>query len=308
VDLKNTSCLTQMSFALAVARCNNLDELQFSLHGPAAESAWGGNREMPASCTLDEKTLQILRSGPPIRSLEFGNWSDGRHILFQLLDVWPSVKALTISGAPPFIPPKHPLSPPPGLEQLRMNFQYPPTMDFMTWLLSNSVDTLRILEFEREPSSPMLDALIGVHGGTLQSISMPVCASYDHVQAVLRCRNLKELKVESPWAASMLYKSLPDTMQHIALGIGRDTVLNSVLETVRTQKAINTITAHIWDGGEFHPQLAALKIACACQGVELRLTRDIRHFRAIFRGNRILPTTFPRASGLDHVRPWRCGV
>jgi hypothetical protein len=77
----------------------------------------------------------------------------------------------------------------------------------------------------------------------------------------------------------MVYRKLPSSLQHIALGLDGDTALQPVLDMVRTRDALTSVTIQVWDGGEQHPQLPALKMACAYRGIDLRLTHDIRVFR-----------------------------
>ncbi|TFY63691.1 hypothetical protein EVJ58_g3112 [Rhodofomes roseus] len=101
--------------------------------------------------SFDERTLAILRKGPRITSLQFSNWSDNSSSLAQLLDIWPSLKSLLISGTPPQLPSTSPAPSTCALEELRMNFQSTPSIDFMKWLLHNSQESLRMLELERDP-------------------------------------------------------------------------------------------------------------------------------------------------------------
>ncbi|KAJ6502650.1 hypothetical protein DFH09DRAFT_1289615 [Mycena vulgaris] len=261
--------LSQRSFAHAVTACPNLFELNLALYG-----------QRPAQ-SFDDSTLELLRSGPRIGALQFRNWSENQHSITQLLDVWPSLKSLTVSGTSPKLP-STTLGPfPCALEELRMNFQTSPSVDFMKWLLHNSTSSLRVLELEREPSSELLEYMVDAHRETLRSLALPATTSHAQAQAVHKCEQLQELRVESPWTTPLLYRRLPTGIQHIALAVDQDTGLQGVLESVRSGQSLKAVTLQVWESGERHPLLPVLKLACAYHGVDLRITKDIRRFRSI---------------------------
>ncbi|KAJ7786667.1 hypothetical protein B0H16DRAFT_40562 [Mycena metata] len=284
--------LSQHSFAHAVIACPNLLELNLALYGSASPGKDVVGlpdllRMRRPAPSFDETTLELLRSGPSIRALTFANWSENQTSVAQLLDVWPSLKALTVSGTPPKLPGStSPFSC--ALEQLRMNFQTSPSVDFMKWLLHNSAATLRVLELEREPSPELLEYLVEAHGETLRSLALPAATTHDHAQAVHKCMQLQELRVEHAWATPLLYKRLPAGLQHLALALDQDTALQPVLDAVRSgNNALRAVTLQVWESGEQNPQLPVLKLLCAYRGIELKMTKDIRVFRAIGRGDRI---------------------
>ncbi|KAJ8502785.1 hypothetical protein ONZ45_g11435 [Pleurotus djamor] len=188
-----------------------------------------------------------------------------------------------------------------------MNFQTSPSFDFMKWLLHNSVDSLRVLELEREPSTELLDYLVASHGDTLYSLSLPACGSHEHAVAIQQCRQLRELRIESQWVSPMVYKKLPEDIQHIAFGLDRDTALQPVIDVVKSRPGLRAVTVHVWAGGELHPQLSSLKIACAYRGVDLRTTRDMQVFRAMTRGDPVPNQgSFPRTRSIENVKFMRC--
>jgi hypothetical protein len=278
--------LKQHSFAHAVTLCPNLCELNLALYGCGAP---GGDvvgipdisRMQRLAPSFDDTALSLLRSGPCITTLQFSNWSENRQSITQLLDVWPTLKALVMSGTPPQLPSSSSEPFPCALEALRMNFQVAPSLDFMKWLLHNSADSLRLLEFEREPSSDLLHYFVDAHGSKLQSLAMPACSSNEHALAVQKCQQLRELRIESPWVSPMIFRRLPEVLRHVALGLDKDSALQPVLDIVKSRKSLEAVTVHVWHGGELHPQLPALKIACAFRGIDLRITHDIPVFRAL---------------------------
>ncbi|KAF7337530.1 hypothetical protein MSAN_02226200 [Mycena sanguinolenta] len=231
--------------------------------------------------SFDETTLDLFKAGPRIRALQFSNWSENHDSIIQLLDVWPSLKSLRISGTPPKLP-QTSLQPfPAALEELRMNFQTSPNVDFAKWLLHNSTSSLRCLELEREPSSELLDYLVEAHGDTLRSLALPVCTSHHHTRAVQKCTQLRELRVESPFVTPLLYKHLPGQLQHVALTLDSDTTLQPVIDALRTSESLKAVTLHVWESGERNPKLPVLKLGCAYHGIDLTITKDIRLFRSL---------------------------
>ncbi|GLB43585.1 hypothetical protein LshimejAT787_1400970 [Lyophyllum shimeji] len=302
--------LSPHSFAEAVTLCPNLFELNIALYGCAdpGEDVVGApdvaRMRRPAP-SFDDHTLTLLRSGPMITALQVNNWSENQHSITQLLDIWPTLKSLVMSGTPP--QPPSPFLEPfcCSLEELRMNFQSPPSFDFIDWLLHNSSDTLRILEFEREPSSQLLDHLTDVHGATLQSLAFPACHLPEHTQAVQNCPQLKELRLESPTMLPRLWRAIPNTLEHIAFGLDLNTALQPVIDTVRASDSLKTITVYPSHGGENHRLFPVLKMVCACQGIDLRIMRDIKIFRSEMRGDPVPTSTYPRIHSLNNIYTMR---
>jgi len=285
IDHNQPFGISQYAFAKTVATCPNLYELNLSLHGCRApgQDVIGAPDMARMYCSapsFDGETLALLRDGPMITALEVNNWSENQTSVTQLLDVWPSLKALSMSGTPPQPPSPLVVPFPCSLEEVRMNFQKSPSADFVNWLLHNSVDSLRILELDREPSIHLLQHLTSTHGASLRSLSLPLCSTTEQVAAVQRCEQLKELRVEHPVTSPKLFKAIPQGVQHIALGLSRSSHLQALVETVRSSEWLTDLSVILYDGGDQHPLLPVLKMACARQGVELRIMRDIQLFRS----------------------------
>ncbi|KAJ3489771.1 hypothetical protein NLI96_g1906 [Meripilus lineatus] len=289
LDPNHPSSLSQSSFARAVTLCPNLSELSISLFGKGApgQDVVGSpdiERMRRAAPAFDESTLSMLKSGPSVTSLEFTNWSDNATALAQLLSVWPSLKSLTLIGNPPS-PPS--LTPEPlscSLEALRMNFQTSPSIDFLKWLLRNSSTSLRTLEFDREPSPEVLDHVLGEHGSSLHTLSLPTCSSRKGNIAFTRCSNLHELRIERIRDALGAFKAMPITLEHVAVGVSPDSSLQPLLQLIKKSGDLRAVTMHLWNGCDNHPHLASVKIACTVRGIDLRISKDIKEFRICSRG------------------------
>lgn len=274
----------QHSFALTISLCPNLTGLGLSLYGCVAPGkdivgAPDQLRMRRPAPLFDEQTIQLLTSGTEITALEFNNWTENEQTTTQLLRVWPTLKSLSISGTAPQLvaTPSDPF--PCALEHLRLNFQTPPSNDYMRWLLHCSSETLGVLEFDREPSMALLEYLLNSHSSTLRSLSLPSLSSREQASAIQKCCRLRELRTERPSVLPFLHRKLPESLEHMAFGIDRDSVLHGVIEAVNNGTFLKTVTVHIWPGGESHRQLSRIRIGCAWRGVDLTITSNIRLFR-----------------------------
>ncbi|KAF9486535.1 hypothetical protein BDN70DRAFT_822282 [Pholiota conissans] len=288
LDHKQPSGLHPNSLALAVTACPNLRHLGISLYGcaePGKDVVGAPDvlRLRRAAPSFDDHTLSLLKSGPAIESLHFDNWSENQQSIFQLLDIWPSLRFLSISGTPP----QHLQdSPPPfpcALRGVRFNFQSSPSADFMEWLLHNSVTSLKSLHFDRDPSVAVFEYLVNVHGQNLHSISLPGFGSPALVPLAAQAKHLRELRTENPILASANYApaTFPDEIEHLSFGLDRNTPLASIIDLIKAKDALKTVTAQVWDGGLHHPLFAPLKIACMYRGVDLTVTEDLQVSRVV---------------------------
>ncbi|KAH7886302.1 hypothetical protein F5I97DRAFT_1251897 [Phlebopus sp. FC_14] len=289
LDNNQPGPLKQISFATAVALCPNLRELNLALYGcgdpgkdivgsPALERM---RRPAPS---FDQTTLELLRGGPSITSLHFSNWSDNDHSIVQLVDIWPSLDSLSITGKTPHLSPGLTHAPYTcQLERIKFNCQVEPSLDFLEWLLRTSAEaqSLRAIELEREPSLEMLEYLVGNHGEGLRTLALPSCVTREHANAVIKCERLRELRTERAFTCPVVFRQLPKGIKAFAFGMDQDTPLQYVVEAVKTRDELECVTVNIWNQGEKHAQLAALKMACAFRGVELCITNDVRVYRAM---------------------------
>lgn len=288
VDNKHPHGLTLKAFAGAVNMCPNLESLHLALFSSSAQSEQGAvaatiDRSTSATSVFSMDELSALCNGSRhgISTLRFDNWSDDGNALVRLLDYFPSVTALAISGKTPLLPSSTPQPFACALQEVQMNFQTAPSTDFLEWLLHNSKGTLRALEFQREPSAALLEYLIADHCETLESLALPACASQEGADLLARCVQLRELRLENAWVAPGVRRVLPPTLERLAIALDKETPLHPVVQAIKRSTSMSSITLQLWADGERHPQLAAVKIACATRGIELKVMRDIRVFRTI---------------------------
>lgn len=286
IDHNQPSGLHQHSFALAVTLCPNLSHLELSLYGCAepGQDIVGSpdlSRLRRLAPSFDEQTLTLLKTGSCIESLHFDNWSENEQALFQLMDIWPALTYLSIGGKPPRS--LHNLPPPFSCELvgLRLNFQTLPSIDFMKWLLHNSVSSLRVLQFDRDPSYAVFEYLMATHGPTLHAIALPGFTTPEVVSLLTEAVHLREIRTESPSCPIAVYKQLSRQIKHLSLGLDRDTSVNVVIDMIKSRPTLETVDVQLWNNGQHHPLLSPLKITCAYQGIALNFTRDLRLFRTM---------------------------
>ena len=291
LDCNHPDQILHLSFARAVVACPNLYELDLSLYGrhvsveqTAAEGAANEVRICRVASSFDAGTLALLRLSPRVRALKLSNWTDNGHMTTQLLsDVWPSLTSVVLKGLPPTLDSADlPLTPfKPSLSEVRLNFQVQPKMDFVDWLLQNSTQSLRCLELEREPAPDLLNHLLLRYGSSLESLSIPTCATAAGAASIHALQQLKEFKVENPMPSPLAFKQLPASVEHLAFSVTRDTPLHVMISTVKELEKLVAVTVHYWDEGDKHPFLPSLKIACATQGIAFRSTKNVQRFRAM---------------------------
>ncbi|TFK56394.1 hypothetical protein OE88DRAFT_11250 [Heliocybe sulcata] len=312
LDHNQPGHLSEASFAAAVAACPKLYELGLFIYGRGDSIGVGHNdrgaisdSEATVAPAFSGRTVSLLRSGPRVAALQYSSSCAEDEYLFQLLDAWPTVASLEVRGVPPRLPLHASISYSGSLEELHMNFQSKPSTDFMNWLLQNSGRSLRVLDLEREPSNDLLQHLVGRHAGTLESLALPSCGSKEGAAVIGQCGKLREFRVEHSLGTPLVYKMLPGGIQHVALGVDRDTQLEAVLGMVRARDELKVLTLQVWEGGLKHPTMPSLKMECAVRGVELRVTRDVRVFRTLIRGDPVPSVSYPRVKSLSNVQHMR---
>jgi len=289
LDVNQPGPLTQASFAQAVIRCPNLRDINLSVYGdrkPLNGSMSALERSVHrATPSFTNDVLHLLRTGPEISHLHSSNWSGNGDLIVQLLDVWPSLKSLSITGKVPHLSPalkrRHACYPG-ALEKFRMNCQVEPSLDFLEWLLHTTAaaKSLRGIELKREPSSLLLEFLVQHHGEQLHMLALPSCATHKHADAIIRCHALQEFRTERAWTLPTVLLHISNGIRHLAFGIDPTMPLHHVVELVKVMDELETVTVNVWHGDCEH-RLAALKMACAFRGIELCITRDICIHRAL---------------------------
>jgi hypothetical protein len=292
IDHKHPDQLSHRAMALAVTSCPSLYELDLSFYGcnvvEPTSNPDGPLRVFRAAPSFDNGTLDLLRTGPQIRSLKLANWSDNGEIPFQLLSgVWPSLAFVSLRGNAPCLPvtEEHAVAPFSGsLSDLRLGLQSSATSEFVEWLLAGSRPNLRSLELEEMPNDGVISTVLRQCSGPLESLSLPSCTSREQVATLQECQSLREIKLETSSSSPLLHAlhQLPESVEHFAFTLESNTPLYLVIKFIKARRALKFVTIHAWEDGESHKDMPALRIACAWKGVRLVVMRDVQGFRESF--------------------------
>ena len=285
IDHNQPNGVTPPAFAQVVALCPRLQELDLSLFGRGApgDDVVGSPaqaRMQRMAPSFDAAVLDTLCTGSSIRRLRFANWTDNSSSLSQLLHIWPSLKALEIIGTPPTIPPHASAAFPCSLQDIRVNCQRAPSLEFLKWLLQTSNGSLRKVRADRESCVDVLARVVRDHHETVASAVFPVCPSRETTASLMDCQDLQELCLEDARVPLVLCKTLPSTLQRVALGIHRDTDMQPLLRLIHADAGLSSVSLYLWKGGEGNIHLETARIACALQGVQLNVVNDIRELRS----------------------------
>ncbi|PBK97444.1 hypothetical protein ARMGADRAFT_922102 [Armillaria gallica] len=133
-------------------------------------------------------------------------------ILYDLLALFPTVRFLTV-GTEIVAPPPSSATPAPALYELALKRSL--RADILTWILANSLGSLRILELMDLPSADMKDVL-HPHGPYIHSLRI---FRFSHTAAsILRsCVNLKEFVLSSLPVMGPSLDNLPRSIEHFNL-------------------------------------------------------------------------------------------
>ncbi|KIY73358.1 hypothetical protein CYLTODRAFT_439916 [Cylindrobasidium torrendii FP15055 ss-10] len=303
IDNNQPAGVSEDMLANAVALCPRLFELDLSIYG-FRQIRYGvppSQRLANDACAFKESTLAILAAGPTISSLKFNNWTDTHDFLPQLLGAWPLLESLSIGGSAPRQVPT--TASPTMLRSLHMNFQHAVSADYMEWLLPESVDKIRSIAFAQDPSFRMFKHVLNHHGETLESISLPDC-TYDQASVIRLCPNLRQITVEGFQATPTTFRNPAGSLEHIALGIGKSTPVQAVIDAVKSAPHLRAVTAHVAKDYQ-HSLLPVLQFACASRGIELRFAQDVHQFRKMIRGDSIATSSYPHEKTYTNIYAMR---
>ena len=324
IDFNQYDGLTFAKLSHIVSLCPNLQSIGISVFGMqpygrdtvGSPNPWRTKRFAPP---IPNEVLEELRTAPNasrISNLRLNDWSDDPEILLQLLGIWPRITSLKIAGKLPTINngidsvfPTIPLGAAPcALKTLSLNCatSAESNVDFVKWLLEGSQQTLRYLEFLKEPSGKLLEDILIRSAFPLESVYLPSCASpavgriirhrlgptivpmftgddkIDGDNAPLQVQGLREVFVENPSTPLEFLVSTvrSGSVRRFGFGVDDRTDLPSVVRAIKTHTGLKHVAVWVCDSGEGNFGLRNLRIACAINGIELDETRDVREFRA----------------------------
>ena len=183
-------------------------------------------------------------------------------ILYQLLSVWPTIEFLHIgveiaAPIPQWLP---------KCRLYQLTLMRTPRLAIMSWLLSSSMDALRIISFRDAPGRE-LDPLFERFGPRLRSLRL-MNYSLRAASVLKQCPNLEEFVLVQ---LSNLFKldNLPQSLEHLSCRNlpSEDQSLGSVIEAVDRLPRLKAVTCDKRARDE--AQFEELERLCAIKGLEL---------------------------------------
>lgn len=205
------------------------------------------------------------QAGPVrIRALTILSCGIQSPILFQLLSVWPSVEFLHIGVE---------IAPPtprwrPTFKLYQLTLMRTPRIHILDWLLSSSMDSLRILSFRDLPGRDF-DPLLEQIGPRLRSLRL-MNYSLRAASVTKQCPNLEEFVIVQ---LSPLFKisNLPQALEHLSCRNlpSEDQTLEAVIEAVTKLPKLKVVTCD--RRAREDEQFGELSRLCADKEIELRV-------------------------------------
>ncbi|KAJ3920454.1 hypothetical protein F5877DRAFT_77104 [Lentinula edodes] len=256
---KDWSDITQYEFELFMNYCSNLYELRIGASG---------------IISLQPILTKLRTSTPPLyptclRALHISRCSVQSPILYELLGFFPTVKFLTVEVEIAVHPPTNAAS---KFQLYELSMYRTLPYEISSWLLSNSRDSLRIVEL-RDLPSVRVSKLLQEYGPRLHSFRT---MKYNiHTAMILRsCTNLRELIfLGLPSVPTLSVRELPPTLEHFSL-VHRQSEpsvgIADVLMLVRTLPNLKLLDSD--EKLKYDSQFELLEEICTKKGIDIKIS------------------------------------
>ncbi|OBZ71495.1 hypothetical protein A0H81_08420 [Grifola frondosa] len=219
---------------------------------------------------FDEKTMNELRclthrSRPiSIRALSLLTCGVQSPILYQLLEVWPTVEFLRLGTEIAASPPSRPAN----FKLYELTLFRTPAQEILEWLLSASETSLEIVHF-RDLPGPESNGMLAIHGPRLRSLRLMHYSL--RAAAIIRyCPNLEEL-ILFQLSTYLELAHLPASLEHLSfpnLTWPSFASLDSVVRAIDTLPRLRIVTCD--PTAAIHPgYFSALQNKCQDRNIEL---------------------------------------
>lgn len=208
------------------------------------------------SSTITDE-LRLLSNSLTLRSLVLVRTGVQSRILYQLLELWPSVRFLQLHSEMAGTPPKAR----PAFRLYELILVRIPTNENIEWLLLDNENALRFLELRDDPSTALEWSL----GDQAKHIRCLRIARYNVRSAglVSHCTNLEELVL---WSAPTLFQTrdIPSTIRRFGLRgllhhLYRD-ARQQAFSMIATWPNLDTVVCHPGDVAELQPVMSARNV------------------------------------------------
>ncbi|CDO71489.1 hypothetical protein BN946_scf184909.g83 [Trametes cinnabarina] len=162
------------------------------------------DRSLPSSSgSSTSETASPLR----IRALTLLSCGVQSPVLYQLLEIWPSIQHLYLGVELAAPPPRWA----PASHLYELNLLRTPRLSVLQWLLSSSTDSIQILSFRDSPGRDV-DPLLQRIGPKLRSLRLLDCTRRSAVLS--HCPNLEEFATVQ-LSGHLKLENLPTTLEHL---------------------------------------------------------------------------------------------
>ena len=264
-DKAGSTTITDTDLVTLISHTPRLYELVLSvvnIHQLSEESV----RRLRGLATRSPRYTSSMQGSAPmrVRSLALVSCGVQSPILYQLLSIWPTIEFLYIGVEIAAPPPKWNAE----FKLYELTLMRTPRPYVMSWLLSSSMDTLRIASFRDAPGrdhDQLLEQL-GLHLRSLRLMNYSLRAA----AVIRRCPNLEEF-VLIQLSTLIKLTDLPPTVEHLSCRNlpGEDQALDNVIDILGGLPKLRTITCNIQAKMDWRFQ--TLASICSSREIELRL-------------------------------------
>ncbi|KIJ61141.1 hypothetical protein HYDPIDRAFT_169884 [Hydnomerulius pinastri MD-312] len=274
----NESC-HPLDFARLLQACPRLYELALSTYGLHE---------------FDQAALaELKKTGSGIKALNLQYCGVQSPVLFQLLEIWPGIQFLKVGTEIAAWPWRNPAEIPvlrqpnsgggpgntldtterPGasVSLYDLVLSRIPQPAVLTWLLTSSSASLRILDL-REVPGPATRTILGLHAKRLRSLRL-LHYSFDSAAFLRQCTELEELVLFHVPTMVPLAPALPPSIEHLSFRNPIHTYRNTLrpfLDAIEVLPKLRVLTCD--RNSEQLEEFAILKARCVERGVEVEIS------------------------------------
>ncbi|KAI0335864.1 hypothetical protein GY45DRAFT_709476 [Cubamyces sp. BRFM 1775] len=185
-------------------------------------------------------------------------------IVYQLLEIWPSVEFLYIGVELAAPPPKWS----PTFRLYQLTLMRTPRHSILSWLLSSSIESLEIASFRDAPGRD-LDPILDDIGPRLRSLWM-MNYSPRATKVLKKCTRLEEFSILQ-LSTLFALDDLPPTIKHLKCRNlpSEDQSLHSIIHAIRSLPGLRVVTCD--SQATEDERYTELRDLCASRGIELML-------------------------------------
>jgi hypothetical protein len=225
---------------------------------------------------LHHTTLNILRSSPPPQTLCVRT-SQRHYVLWDLLELWPSIEFLMVDstdiGSDAHAPPSfRARKPPPGWAPSELRLLQHLSSEYAGNLLTLLATSLRILELQVSPPLPIFGHLSKVYGSTIRSLRLSA-VSDETAPCLSNFTVLEEFKLDGTPSLHVL-DNLSLGLLHLQFQYQerldkRPSSIQHIIDFIFDRQQLRTLTFYDCASAN-RDELTALESICQYRGIQFK--------------------------------------